>query len=33
VDFPLDLLAKFVHRPFFWRSLRSWGVRINISTK
>src|SRR5579864_5831218 len=29
----LDLLAKSVHSPFRRRSARSWGVRMNISTK
>ena len=32
-DLLLDELPKFDHRPFFCRSARSCGVRMNISTK
>src|SRR5579864_1665058 len=32
-DLRFDIPPQFVHIPFLWRSLRSCGVRINISTK
>src|ERR1044071_7562984 len=32
-DFLLDDPPEFAHSPFFWRSARSCGVRMNISTK
>src|SRR5215470_16736057 len=33
VNFLLDDLSQLAHSPFFCRSNRSWGVRVNISTK
>src|SRR5215469_3518437 len=33
VNFLLDDLSQLAHSPFFCRSNRSWGVRMNISTK